>query len=124
MDKLLIYISSILITIWGIAHIIPTKNIVRGFGEINKDNKLIISMEWISEGLFLIFIGLLNLFINIFGNLQFQEVQIVRLVSIFFLIIMSILSLFTGARTKIIPMKICPVVKSFCALLIILCLII
>ena len=124
MDKLLIYISSILITIWGIAHIIPTKNIVRGFGEINKDNKLIISMEWISEGLFLIFIGLLNLFINIFGNLQSQEVQIVRLVSIFFLIIMSILSLFTGARTKIIPMKICPVVKFFCALLIILGLII
>jgi len=119
MDTLLIYISSILITIWGIAHIIPTKNIVRGFGEINRDNRLIIMMEWISEGIFLIFIGLLNLFIILFGDLHSQEALIVRLISIFFLIIMSILSLFTGARTKIIPMRICPAVKTFCALLII-----
>ena len=124
MDKILIYISSIIITIWGIAHIIPTKNIVRGFGEINKDNRLIITMEWISEGIFLIFIGLLDLSITIFGNPQSQEARIVLLFSIFFLIMMSILSLFTGARTKIIPMKICPIIKTFCALIIILSLII
>jgi hypothetical protein len=124
MDKILIYISSIIITIWGIAHIIPTKNIVRGFGEITKDNKLIITMEWISEGILMIFIGLLNLFITLFGNSQSQEARIVLLFSIFFLIMMSILSLFTGARTNIIPMKICPAVKAGCALLIILSLII
>ena len=124
MDKILIYISSIIITIWGIAHIIPTKNIVQGFGEITKDNKLIITMEWISEGILMIFIGLLNLFITLLGNSQSQEARIVLLFSVFFLIMMSILSLFTGARTHIIPMKICPAVKAGCAILLILSLII
>lgn len=120
MDNILIYFSSIMITIWGIAHIVPTNNIVRGFGELNKDNYLIITMEWMAEGIFLIFIGLLNLSITVFGSIETQEAKVVGLQSIFFLIILSILSLFTGARTSIIPMKLCPAVKSFCALLLIL----
>ena len=123
MAKFLIYISSIIITLWGLAHIIPTKNIVRGFGEISKNNKMIISMEWISEGIFLIFIGLLNWSIALFGSIESREAKVVGFLSIVFLIMMSILSLFTGARTNIMPMKICPAVKTFCAILIILTLI-
>lgn len=106
--------------VWGIAHIIPTKNIIQGFGDIQRDNKLIITMEWIAEGLFLIFIGLLNFIILYFANWQSREATIVYILSIVFLLVLSLISLFTGARTKIIPIKICPIVKSLCALLIIL----
>ena len=59
MKKILFYISGILTIIWGIAHLFPTAGIVRGFGDISSDNKLIITMEWIVEGLALIFLGVL-----------------------------------------------------------------
>ena len=60
LNSILIYISSIIIIIWGIAHIIPTKSVVAGYGEISRDNKLIFMMEWIAEGTALIFIGVLT----------------------------------------------------------------
>ena len=120
MEEILIYISSVIITLWGIAHIIPTKNVVQGFGDIQRDNKLIITMEWIAEGVFLIFIGLLNIIIIYFGNWQSIEARIVFILSVIFLLIMSIISLFTGAKTKIFPIKLCPIVKSICAILIML----
>ena len=45
--------------LWGIAHLFATRAVVKGFGEISKDNKKIITMEWIVEGVSLIFIGTL-----------------------------------------------------------------
>jgi len=39
MNETLLYIGSIVIILWGIAHIIPTKAIVNGFGEISGDNR-------------------------------------------------------------------------------------
>ncbi|HWQ65785.1 MAG TPA: hypothetical protein VN372_02825 [Methanospirillum sp.] len=51
MAEILIYLGSILAMIWGIAHIFPGKSVVSGFGQISEDNKKIILMEWLSEGL-------------------------------------------------------------------------
>ena len=62
MDVLL-YIGSTVILIWGIAHIVPTKSVVKGFGGISEDNIRIITMEWVAEGLTLCFIGLLVLLV-------------------------------------------------------------
>ena len=43
----LIYIGSALPIIWGLAHLFPTKSIIKGFGKISFDNRNIIAMEWI-----------------------------------------------------------------------------
>ena len=67
---ILLYVGAGVITLWGIAHIIPTKAVVNGFGQISKDNRRIISMEWIAEGLTLCFIGLLVLFVTLWGGSQ------------------------------------------------------
>jgi hypothetical protein len=40
---MLLYLGSKIITLWGIAHLIPTKAIVKGFGDISGDNKKIIT---------------------------------------------------------------------------------
>ncbi len=53
----LLCIGAGLTAIWGIAHLFPTSSVVKGFGEISADNKNIITMEWIVEGVSLIFIG-------------------------------------------------------------------
>jgi hypothetical protein len=63
-NELFLYLGSIIILFWGIAHIIPTKSVVNGFIKISEDNKRIISMEWIAEGLTLCFIGVLVLVIT------------------------------------------------------------
>jgi len=39
------YSGSIIILIWGAAHLFPTTAIVRGFGSISEDNRSIITVE-------------------------------------------------------------------------------
>ena len=115
--QILLYTGKILITLWGIAHIVPTKSIVKGFGDISLDNKRIITMEWIAEGLALCFIGLLVLLVTISGGSPDSVSIIVYRLAALILIVMAGLSLFTGARTSIVPIKICPWVKTAVAIL-------
>lgn len=117
MNDILLYIGSAVITVWGIAHIIPTKNVVNGFGQISEDNKRIITMEWVAEGLTLCFIGLLVLFVTILGDSQDDVSLIVYRASAGMLIVMAIWTALTGARTPIVPIKICPFVKTIVAIL-------
>ena len=116
-NDIMLYTGSALIALWGIAHIVPTKSVVSGFGSISEDNKRIITMEWVAEGLTLCFIGLLVLFITVLGGSQNPVSIIVYRISALMLLVMVVLSLFTGARTSIIPIKICPIVKTIVAVL-------
>ena len=116
-SDIMLYVGSIVITAWGVAHILPTKSVVTSFGQISEDNKLIITMEWIAEGLTLSFIGLLVLFISIFVGSQNPGSLIVYRLSAVMLVIMAGLTLLTGARTSIVPIKICPLVKATVAIL-------
>lgn len=117
MSNALLYIASAIIILWGIGHIIPTKSIVAGFGAVSRDNRLIITMEWIAEGLTLCFIGVLVLTVTIFGETQSLVSGIVYRVSAAMLLIMAVLTLVTGAKTSIVPIKICPFVKTVVAIL-------
>jgi hypothetical protein len=117
MNEILIYIGSVAITLWGIGHIISIKSIVNGFGKISDDNRRIITMEWIAEGLTLCFIGLLVLSIKILTGPESIVSTYVYLISAMMLLVLAGLSLFTGARTSIVPMKICPIVKLVVAVL-------
>ena len=65
---ILLLIGAIAVTFWGLAHLIFTKGVVNDFGDISKDNKLIITMEWIVEGMALIFIGLLVILVTFLGG--------------------------------------------------------
>ncbi len=48
-NQILAYIGAGLTTLWGVAHLFPTKNVVADFGDISEDNRHIITMEWIVE---------------------------------------------------------------------------
>jgi len=78
-----------------VAHIVPTKSVVSGFGALSEDNKRIITMEWIAEGLTLCFIGLLVLLTTILAGSQNPVSIIVFRISAVMLIVMAGLSLFT-----------------------------
>ena len=49
-NQALLYSGSVLLTFWGVSHLIPTKSVVKRFGDISSDNERIITMEWIIEG--------------------------------------------------------------------------
>lgn len=114
---ILIILGASLTLIWGISHLIPTKNVVKGFGDITIDNKRIITMEWINEGLTLIFIGLLIILVNIFSDHTVLN-SIVNLCVMVMLLAMSVLSFFTGFKVKFLPYRLCPFI--FCSSLILI----
>ncbi len=117
--NILVYAGGFLNIFWGIAHLIPTNSIVKNFGEITTDNKLIIRMEWINEGITLIFIGLLVNIVTLFTKVRTKAVKMVYLLSFLMLIAMAILSLFTGFKINFIPFKLCPFIFTLSGLLIV-----
>jgi hypothetical protein len=120
MEDMLIFIGAVIIILWGIAHLIPTKNIVKGFGEISADNKKILAMEVIAEGLTLIFLGLIAILAITAGEGHTRIVHLVNYTEAGFLFVLALVTLFTGARTKTVWYKVCPLVKTAVAVLFIL----
>ena len=112
MNAILLYTGSALIFLWGVGHLVPTRNIVKGFGPLSEDNFRIITMEWISEGLSLSFIGILVFITTVSAGAHGEAIKIVGPACAFMLLVMATLSIFTGARTTLLPMRICPVIKA------------
>jgi hypothetical protein len=113
----LVSIGSMVITLWGIAHLLPTKSVVSGFGTISGDNRKIITMEWIAEGLTLCFIGLLVLLVTLYAGPQNLVSVLVYRITAWMLVAMAGLTFVTGAKTSITVIKVCPLVKSIVAIL-------
>jgi len=108
----LLFIGSAIIFLWGVGHILPTRNVVAGFGELSPDNTRIITMEWLIEGFTLCFIGVLvALVAAILGPLD-AATHLVARAAAAMLLILAAISAFTGAQTAVLPMKLCPYVKT------------
>ncbi len=120
MGYVMVYIGSVVIFLWGIGHLIPTRSIVAGFGSLSEDNKRIITMEWIAEGLTLCFIGVLVFLVTSFAGPRNLVSVIVYRAAAWMLVVMAGLTFMTGAKTSITAMKICPLVKSIVAILLFL----
>jgi hypothetical protein len=108
--KKFILVGGLLIVIWGIAHFFPTTSVVSGFGNITPDNFNIIKMEWITEGLALIFIGLLTIVVTILSENPDIIAKAVCLLTFIMLLAMLVLSLFTGFKIDFLPFKLCPAI--------------
>jgi hypothetical protein len=111
-NQILIYIASILTGIWGIAHLFATRGVVAGFGNLSSDNRRIITMEWIVEGVALIAIASFVVAVTAIqpGALAAQAVYAVAIVT---LLVLAGVSLFTGFRVAFLPFRLCPLI--FCA---------
>ena len=118
-SQLLLYSGASITLLWGIAHLFPTTSVVKGFGEITADNKNIITMEWIIEGVTLIFIGIIVAGATFIGADNSVSVFIF-LASSSVLIVLAVVSLFTGFKVNFLPFKLCPMLFTSSALLIML----
>jgi hypothetical protein len=115
--RILLYLGAALPLIWGVSHLIPTRSVVRGFGDISQDNKYIVSMEWIVEGVALIFTGALIITVTFIDPLNIISIA-TYIVSSCFLVIMAIVSIFTGFKIDFLPFRLCPFIFTSSAILI------
>ena len=104
----------------GHRHLFSTRNVVKDFGDISPDNKRIITMEWIIEGLALIFAGALVLVVTFAGDPVSVTARMVYRITAVFLLAMAVVSLLTGARVKFIAFRLCPIIFTASAVLILL----
>lgn len=118
MKKKILYLAGILTILWGIAHLFPTAGVVEDFGDISNDNKLIITMEWIIEGISLIFLGLLTIVVTLIDT-ESMLAKTIYVLIICMLFTLTVLSLLTGFQVNFLPFKLCPIIFSVSAILII-----
>ncbi|HPG41197.1 MAG TPA: hypothetical protein PLP19_08255 [bacterium] len=116
----LLITAAIFLIFWGTGHLLPTRAIVKGFKNISRDNKYIITMAWLCEGLLLIYIGVMLILIMLFADIFNPVAILFYRASAVLLLVLSIVTLLTGAKTPVLPIKLCPIVKTFCAVLLIL----
>lgn len=118
-NQVLLYVGSTFALFWGVAHLFPTKSIVAGFGDISLDNQRIITMEWIIEGMTLIFIAAIVFAVTIVDHTSVVS-RTVYAICFVMLNVMSVLSLFTGFKVNFLPFKLCPVIFTTASILILL----
>ena len=119
MDQILLYLGAVLTALWGIAHLFPTKSVVRGFGDISLDNRRIITMEWIIEGVSLLFIGVVVATGTYLDHTSTISLAIYWL-SFVMLNVLSVISLFTGFKVAFLPFKLCPIIFTGSSILILI----
>jgi zinc transporter ZupT len=117
MSTLLASLAAAITTVWGIAHLIPTGQVVAGFGTLSKDNRLVITQEWIAEGITLTFLGGLIGLVTVVDRVSNPVVTAVYGFVAGMLLVMAVLTAVTGARGSVIFFKICPIVKTVAAVL-------
>ena len=118
-NQAFLFAGSVLLLFWGIAHLFPTKNVVEGFGDISLDSQRIITMEWIIEGVSLIFIGLLVASVTYVDYTSLVAKTVYR-ISFLMLVALTIISMMTGFKINFVPYKLCPAIFTTSAILIIL----
>ena len=117
MSPVLLYIASAITCVWGVAHLFATKGVVKGFGDITADNRRIITMEWIVEGVALVSIAA---FVAAATAIQPKAPvsEGVYAVAIGTLVVLAVVSLFTGFKVAFLPFKLCPIIFGLSASLI------
>lgn len=118
-NQVLLYAGSAVVLLWGVAHLFPTKSVVWGFGGISRDNKNIITMEWIIEGVSLIFIAAVIITVTFIDRTNAVS-KAIYWICFITLNVLSAVSLMTGFKIRFLPFKLCPVIFTSASILILL----
>jgi hypothetical protein len=114
---LLLYLAAALTGVWGIAHLFATRGVVKGFGDLSADNRRIITMEWMVEGVALISTAAFVAAATAVDPGAAVS-SAVYAVAIGTLVVLAVVSLFTGFKVAFLPFRLCPVIFGVSAALI------
>ena len=110
--EILVYAAAGLVAVWGIAHLVPTRAVVAGFGSISLDNRRVLTMEWVAEGVTMLFAGALVAAVTLSAGADDSAAVLVYRLTAALLAAVAVLTALTGARTPVAWFKACPVVMA------------
>lgn len=111
MNAALAYLGSTLLVIWSIVHLLPTRAVVREFGQMDSDNVRQVIIGWVTEGLTLMFIGVMVLLLLIFKESDNGTTQMVMQITSGYLLVLAFVSYVVGNRTNLLPLSASPLLK-------------
>jgi hypothetical protein len=118
MSHSLLLAGSAIIAFWGVMHLVKTGPVVAGFEPLTDDNRHVLTMEWVLEGVTLVFVSTLVSVVTIWGEPADFGSTIVYRMSTILLLVMAAVSLFTGAKASPLPYKLCAPIFGIAAALI------
>jgi hypothetical protein len=118
MHELLLDTGGALTILWGTAHLYPTKKVVRGFGNISRDNRLVLTMERLAEAVLLVFSGTLIIVVTAQFGARGSATQTVSAASAVMLLILAAVSAATGGRVDFIMYRLCAPIFTLSSVLI------
>lgn len=120
MEEVLLYVAGGLSVVWGTSHLAVTRPMVEGFGDISRENRLYFIQEWVAEGVAIVFVGLLVVLVTAIAGAEGDASLVIYLTTAGFLLVVAVLTAVTGARTPVLPFKICPFLLGLVAALLVL----
>ena len=114
MSTPLAYAAAALVAIWGVAHAIPTRRVITGFGPISADNRRVIQQEWLAEAFTMWGTAAIVIAATASGGAAGASDWVYRTAAAL-LVALGALTALTGARTGVVWFKICPALMACCA---------
>jgi len=112
MGATLAYAAAAVVAVWGVAHAVPTRQVLAGFEPITADNRRVILQEWLAEAFTMWGIAAIVIAATAAGGTA-QDVRAwVYRAAAGLLIALGTLTALTGARTPVVWFKICPVLLA------------
>jgi hypothetical protein len=115
----LAYVAAAMLIVWGVMHLAPTRAVAESFGELSRDNRRILIMEWIAEGITHITLGTLIVLVTAIAGTGNSATPVVFAVVAGALVAIAGLTAATGSRTPVIWFKVCPFVLTGAAALLV-----
>lgn len=116
MAEVLADIAAGLLGVWGLLHAVPTRAVVRGFGDISTDNRRVLVQEWLAEAVAMWSFAALLVTVSTVGAGTSAAVWTYRVMATA-LLALAVLTSLTGARTPVVWFKVCPVLLTGSAVL-------
>jgi hypothetical protein len=117
-SAVLAYVAAVVVAAWGVAHAVPTRQVVAGFGPVSADNRRVIVQEWLAEAFTMWGIAAMVIAATVAGGAAAADARAwVYRAAAALLVALGVLTALTGARTRVAWFKVCPVVMAVAAVL-------
>lgn len=120
MAAILAYVAGAVVAAWGVAHAVPTRQVLAGFEPISADNRRIVLQEWLAEALTMWGIAAVVIVVTAADGTDAAGRAWVYRAAAGLLVALGTLTALTGARTPVVWFKICPVLLAGAAALLLI----
>ena len=119
MTAVLAYVAAGITGLWGIAHAVPTRQVLAGYAPITVDNRRVLLQEWLAEAFTMWGLAALVIVVTATGGGTGVAAWVYR-VTAGLLLALAVLTGLTGARTPVVWFRVCPVLLTCSAVLLLL----